>query len=228
MELVAALGPWNELFMYGTVWFWGLVVLELILLCLFVEYEHGIGATISLAVFATILYFLGQVDFITYIKDHPFHIMGMLGLFFFIGTMWGIGKWWMFVRDRLEEYEEYKVEWLEKKGRKGLKIVPDDLKAEWKRELDGQYRGYNDKRHKITGTAPSVRDYKAKIMRWMAFWPISMIWSVINDFVKRVFKAIYYQISASMQRISDHLYKSTTADFVDEEAERIRKSKEEA
>lgn len=228
MELMAALGPWNELFMYGTVWFWGLVLIEICLLCLFVEIEHGIGATFSLVVFATILYFLGQVDFITYIKDHPLHILGMLGLFFLIGTLWGIGKWWMYVRDRLEDYEDHKAEWLERKGRKGLKVVPDDLKKAWKDEIENQNRYSSASKMKITAAAPSVRDHKAKIMRWMAFWPVSMIWSVINDLVKRIFKSIYYHVAVSLQKISDRLYKSTAADFVDEEAERIRKNKEQS
>lgn len=210
LAVFGSMGSLTELFVFGSIWFWGLLALEILLLFLFVEYENGVGATISLAVFGALLYFCGQIDFIGYVQSHPLHVLGMVGLYFLFGTLWGVAKWYMFCRDRLEEYEDIKAAWLESKGRKGLKSIPDDLKTPWKEHLDRNY-GYG--RSREMANAPSVRDHKARIMRWMAFWVISMIWSLINDFVKRVFRAIYYRVSAFMQRVSDRIWSSTKDDF---------------
>ena len=134
--------------------------------------------------------------------------------YFALGAVWGVIKWWIFCRDRLEDYEEARAEFLKKKGQPaGTKVVPVELRAEWKSTLERSsplVKGVALSRmpHDSGNLSetPQVRTHKAKIMRWMPFWVVSIIWSFINDFVKRVFRTIYQKLSAFLQSISDKMF----------------------
>ena len=194
-----------ELFVVGTFWFWALIALEVVLLFSFVEYENGSGATVSLVIFACCLQWLGNVDIIGYIVSNPLQTLILVGSYFLLGAIWGTIKWWIFCHDRLEEYNDLKQEFFQKNGvPAGTKVVPAELKAEWRGLLE-RHTAYNRGGGKLSD-APSAKKNKSRIMRWMSFWPFSMVWSFINDFVKRVFRSIYQKIAGYLQHISDSMF----------------------
>ena len=200
-----------ELFLAGTFWFWALIALEIVLLFVFVEWENGVSATISLVVFGALLQFFGNVDIIGYVMGNPFQLIVIVAAYFVFGAVWGICKWWIFCRDRLEEYKELKSEFLRSKGLpENEKTIPIEHRVEWKKKLDDAKRYANSRN---LGEAPLVRSHKAQILRWMSFWPISMIWGLINDFVRRVCKAIYNRISKFLQRVSDNIFSGVQDDL---------------
>lgn len=53
---------------------------------------------------------------------------------------------------------------------------------------------------------PKVSENKSRIMTWMCFWPFSFIWTMIDDPVRRVFKAIFEAIKGTLQRIADKAF----------------------
>ena len=202
-----------ELFIVGTFAFWLLVAIEIILLFVFMENENGLGASISVAVFLCLLQWAGNVDIINYIRTNPLFMLSCLAAYFALGAVWGTIKWWVYCRDLLEHYEQAKADFFRSKNVPvGTKVVPVELRVEWKKKIeDLNYRRSVTER--IHSEPPQVRENKAKIMRWMTFWVISLIWSVIHDFVKRVFKTIYYRMASILQRISDNLFGSVKADL---------------
>jgi hypothetical protein len=103
----------------------------------------------------------------------------------------------------LEAYEELRDEFLSDKNLPTGTAVPGEFRKEWKDRLG--YRGGT------LAEAPHARDNKSRIMRWMSFWPVSMLWSFLDDFIKRVFKTIYHRISSFLQRISDNIWAKSTA-----------------
>ena len=208
-----------ELFVIGTFWFWLLIATEIILLFAFIENENGIGATVSVFVFAALLQWFGNVDIISYLRANPMFIVSCLGDHFAPGAVWCIIKWRIFCRDRLEDYEEARAKFLKERGQPaGTKVVPVELRAEWKEAVENSgkygygYSGYKVST-KISADPPQVREYKSQIMRWMTFWVISMIWSLINDFVKRVFRSIYLKLATFLQSISDKMWRNVKGDF---------------
>lgn len=57
--------------------------------------------------------------------------------------------------------------------------------------------------YKILPEKPSAAESKEMILRWMSFWPWSMVWTIINDPIKKAFRAIYRKIQNHLQRIAD-------------------------
>lgn len=60
---------------------------------------------------------------------------------------------------------------------------------------------------------PLARENKGHIILWMSMWFPSMISSLFSDFVKRIFKTIYYRIASQLQNISDRAFKGISDDF---------------
>jgi len=200
-----------ELFVIGSFWFWMLIAAEIIMLFVFIDNENGVGATISVVAFGALLQWFGNVDIIHYVQGHPLFILSCAGAYFALGAVWGVIKWWIFCRDRLEEYEEAREKFLKSKGQPtGTKVVPPELRPEWRNYLD---RNKDYRTGDNLSVPPQVRTHKAKIMRWMTFWVVSIIWSFINDFVKRIFRTIYQRLSTFLQRISDNMFGTVKDDL---------------
>ena len=89
-------------------------------------------------------------------------------------------------------------------------LFSKDILEKWNEEISGRspYSFPRDAR-----TIPQVQDYKYDILRWLGYWPINLIWTLINDFVKRVSKTIYNMISGMLQSISDKVFSDVRADF---------------
>ena len=60
--------------------------------------------------------------------------------------------------------------------------------------------------YRMGTTKPLVSDNKRRIMTWMCFWPYSFIWTIIDDPIRRVFKAIYRRIRVRLEKIADKAF----------------------
>jgi hypothetical protein len=60
----------------------------------------------------------------------------------------------------------------------------------------------------IFGKKPLVQENKSRIMAWMAFWPVSVIGTIIDDPLKRLFKLIF--------RLCKNVYETITNWIFDE------------
>lgn len=195
-----------ELFVVGSFWFWALIAVELILLFVFVEYENGIGATISLVAFAALLQWCGNADLLGYMATHPWYIATSLAAYFLIGSVWGIIKWRLYCSDRLDAYEEMKSDFIRSKRLPATtKVIPPEHRAEWKDRIERTRKYGSDQ---TIADVPLVRLHKAMILRWMTLWVVSMVWSFANDFLKRIFREIYRKLAAFLQTMADNVWKS--------------------
>jgi len=168
-------------------------------------------AGLGLVAAFTVMALWGDFNVIEVARSNPLLIAELVGGYFVAGTVWAIIKWWFFVRDCRYRYEEDKAEFLTCHGIKGKKI-PDELLAQWKRHCEIAY-GYGRNRLGDLATAPQARHNKARIMRWMMFWPWSAVWTIINDPIKKLFKRIYRTIQGLLQAISDRAYRGVDDDF---------------
>ncbi len=76
--------------------------------------------------------------------------------------------------------------------------MPPELKKDWQREMPSWLR--NDGK-------PDVTQHKSEIIFWMTYWPVSLIWTCIDDIVKKLFEHIFNVIRSSLQGISDRAFK---------------------
>lgn len=199
-----------ELFVIGGLGFWGLIIFEICLLLFFVEKESGTWATISLVIFGMVLQWGIGVDIIGYVKNNiPFILCCVVG-YFICGAIWGVTKWWLFCRKNIESYELARTLFLRyHKLPSDTKEIPANLKKEWKEAVENSGRrrsnGFFIEEY-ISTYSPKVSDHKSQIIHWMTFWIFSLVWTFIADFVKGLFRKLYYMLAGYLQRISDGMW----------------------
>jgi hypothetical protein len=207
------------LFLIGTVWFWLLLIAEFVLLLLFVELERPGFATVSLVATFSLLAFFGNFNLIAAVKAHPIDAAIGLGIYFVGGTLWSFGKWFFFVRKSRETFDDLKAQFDKTYQKKySIKVFNDESHVHETVEYDIADRdgfGYKkaivhfvlQKGGRSALKPPRASENKHRILLWMAYWPTSMLWTIINDPVKRVFKEIFRQVRGWYDAIAKQLYK---------------------
>lgn len=180
---------------FGTIGYWGLIALACILLFFFIDHDNGFGATATLVGFFLIHQLFGDMKLFSYVAIHPMSAVKWLAFYFAAGTLWSIAKWWFHVHAEREKYDDEMASYIN--GR--LRYVKiDEAKKDWLKHCSIE--------------KPSASKSKEKIIRWMTFWPWSMVWTLINDPIKKLFKSIYRRIEGLLQKISDNAWAGVEED----------------
>jgi hypothetical protein len=197
-----------ELFVIGSFWFWILILIEILVLFVFIEHENGWGATISFLLCLALLQWAGNANIIDFATESPLKLLALVIVYFGLGTVWGVIKWWIFCKDRVDRFRDFKEEFLVSKGLDPNSAMSPELKTELKERLD---RDRYDEDN--LGKPARVRDNKGNLIRWMSFWPISMVWSLCNDFIKKVFKQIVQWMTTFLQNMSNKIHAGIQKDL---------------
>ena len=59
---------------------------------------------------------------------------------------------------------------------------------------------------KVKLDVPKVEYHAGRIIGWMEFWPISLVWTLINDPIRAFFEAIFEKTKGLFQNIADSAY----------------------
>jgi hypothetical protein len=197
-----------EVFVVGSLWFWLLLLGETIALIVLLEWDQGAIATLTLIATLGLLQFLGDVNLFGYVIEHPLTIaLGAVG-YFVAGTFWSIAKWWFYVREQRGLYDELRSAFVRVHGLDPQGTLPESLQPQWQQCLTVARK---NGRH--LDVHPLAAHHKAGIVRWMSYWPWSLVWTVLKDPVRKAFLSIYHQIQAHLQEISDRAFKGIEADL---------------
>lgn len=52
-----------------------------------------------------------------------------------------------------------------------------------------------------------LRDYKGRITTWMAFWPFSLVWTLVDDLVIRLWENLYEMLTGTFRRIFESVFR---------------------
>jgi hypothetical protein len=194
-----------ELFVVGTIGFWILVSLEILLLFFCTAKELGGLAFVSILAVLLGLNYFGNVDIIGAFGNHPGLAALLIVSYFASGTIWAVCKWWFFVQERRRKYAAMRQRFMEAKKLPIDSEIPEDMKEKFLEHCRNHF-GYSSAK-------PNVGEYKGKILFWMTYWPISLCLTILDDPIRRLFAQIYRIISATLQRISDSAFREFEKDL---------------
>lgn len=197
-----------ELFVVGGLMFWIAMLAWIVVVWAFTENEHGFCGLISTVVYGCVLQFVFKVDVLHWLLSHPIPLIGFGVFYFFLGALWSFWRWYLFAKDSLEPYIRMKTDWLISKGESTFDSIPEHLKEEWVKYIEGDY----GERRRLCQT-PLVRDNKAKIMRWIGYWPLNAISWAFNDMIRRFVKMIYNYIHDWLQSIANRVFSVVKKDL---------------
>lgn len=194
----------------ATFWFW-LIVIEIVILFTCVARETTGWATLSIIAFGCLLYWAGGVDFITYFREHPGWLYYGIPGYFLIGFGWSLFRWVTFLLDRRTKVREQKERFCESKGfNKHIALTQKAVDSKLlDQETLNDWKGSVWPRDLLS--KPKARNYKYKIVGWLAYWPFSLVWYVVDDLVRKIANTIYNLVQGLYQSISNKIF----ADFDD-------------
>lgn len=145
-------------------------------------YENFTGTTI-LMIGTGVLYHYTQQNVWHLVRDNYLIILQLVPVYIAIGVGWSFAKWIMFLygfRDfRNKNIELFKAGKLERYETFYRQTKIDDV--------------------------PMASLYKPTIIGWMCWWPLSIIATLINDPIRKLFSFLYETFSGSYQRLANKI-----------------------
>ena len=205
------------------------LVIFFLIEAILVSFEQMGFATI-LAILCAIGYSYFHFDFVwPFIQNHYITILSFLPIYLIIGILYSRIRWKFFVikkrnevKEKAESFKEYyKNTVSEDKNNLEYENVNDTtygkkkyeqaqlkynniLLDSYKKDMWIRYLEQNHLSDYID--APKVFKHKSKIINWIAYWPPSLLWFMINDPITAIIKSIYYSMVKGLQKTSDKVY----------------------
>ena len=164
----------ETLFIIGSYPFWALTFIEFVLLFIWVGDELPVKTYSSIIIYLLLIRFLGDAAFIPYIKENPFNILFIFIFYILVGFVWSIGKFYFDMKNLRDKIKDLRVTWSD--FSEPWKSWPDFLKSSLSYEEQSKI---------------DFSDNKGKIIFWMSSWPISLLWTLINDPIRKFSIYIY-------------------------------------
>lgn len=203
------------LFIIGSLWWYVVSAGFFIWAIILTEKESLTWTFISLVLYLSFLSFIGGINVFNFLFFHPIKTLLYVLGYFLIGVIWSFIKWWVKVNKAAQKYKETWEAFI-KDYKPRNSTVPKEhqnyinrQKQEWESQISG--------RRDIT--KPIASQYKEKISVWIIYWPFSLFWSFLHDFVKNMVEFFVLKFQKFYQKISDNAYKKVDVTFVGIEEE---------
>lgn len=152
------------------------------------------------AYWLTLLTFVGAFSFSNFtligtwglIAMNPGVVFGCGLLFLAAGVLWSLFKWYRFVVKQAEDARR----------RLDIQISVYQSNRGYPYKMDTE-EGRQDF---LNDAKPLVSRYKARIAGWIAFWPLSILWTVLTELLQDVFERIVEFFKSYYQRIVDKAF----------------------
>jgi len=179
-----------SVFVLGAFGWWVLTGLFVIYVFFALDKEKSLFWPIALLItYVLFSQFLAKVDIFSFAVHHPGKLSLYVLGYFVIGFVWSFVKWWLYVSTIADKCREKRKEFLE--SNKG-----QDDKDKWSRQV------YMNSLNK-----PNLARSKKKISLWVMYWPVSAIWSLLDDFIKKMIRHLITKFQKIYQYISDRAFK---------------------
>ncbi len=184
------------------------VVGAIFILAIFLtELEQFGWATLTLIATVALTQFTHTFDFVGYVAHHALEsVLYTLG-YLVVGLLWSFVKWFSFLMAFRDKYRECKNIYYQKYNLVPGQPLPESLAKEFEEWMQNTYC-YAKYRGALLSRKPRASENKTRIVAWMAFWPCSLIGTLLNDPVRRLFSFLFNQFKALYQKMVDYVFKN--------------------
>lgn len=204
----------------------------LVLFCveaILTEVEHWGWASVTLIATLVGLHFLHVFSVVGFVKDNTVEALIGTGGYVLVGVAWSFVKWFSFLMGFRDAYREQKENFFAFKKLPANSVLTPELEKEFLVGLGGYQKplyiksadgkevidivlkwdsNINTYKNNDLNAKPKAANNKARITSWGAFWPFSMVGTIINDPIRRLWNFLWGQLKALYQKMSDKLFAS--------------------
>lgn len=183
---------WFGAFTLTGMWFWAVVMAWVVATFTDIHRERPGWATVWLILFLAVLHLGGAVDVLHLVWTSPWAVLGAVGGYITIGLVWAVFKFKFWLRKQRIFINEKilpicRLNFLERRQVAGG-VIPPDLQALWRREQ------LESPALRSAIKSMEVGENKSRLTMWAIWWPISMIWTVISDWVTEMFNWLIFDL----------------------------------
>ena len=124
----------------------------------------------------------GPEGVVAYIFSHKLFLFFCFLGYVAVGPFWALAKWYLYNIDFAEKFHDDYLHWMVVKQHNSERKIPEKF---------------------LTYERPRARDNKGRIIRWMVYWPLSVLDTLINDFLWKLFKRIYQFFEPLFDKMMD-------------------------
>jgi len=200
-----------EILMMGNVWFWIAVAMAFGGLLRCMAGDDLAGAMWVTIISILILCMFGNLAVgFKWCIANPKLILPIGLSYFAMGLLWSIAKWYATLCQLRREYAAARKEFLIKNELDPSGAVPIGKKKAWR-----DFLAHNANRQDLVSFAAGRYNPAGKteaIIAWIAYWPISLFWTLLDDPIRRFGAFIYRRFTG----IYDSIYARVHGNFRDD------------
>jgi hypothetical protein len=185
-----------------------ILIAAVIAISVLVEIERGGWATTIFCLSIALIFWRYWADVFNWISQNPTGTLLFIIFYTLSGIIWSIIKWKSYISKYARAFHIVKENFIKKYGQIADKW---NLWIDWLKdnryELSSGYVSFDEKdtpediAKRLTISATSN---KGLIVSWIAYWPMSIASTLLNDPVRRFMNWIYDRISGVFQRMSEN------------------------
>jgi len=174
--------------------FWLLLIAVIIMIEWSVAYEVHEPAIGVLLVFLGTAWFFGFMPW-TWVVANPISILAAAAMYMVIGILWGFVKWYFHMLNEKDNLSNI--------YRKSYEESKNPTSSDYFASGSETYYQYLIRKNMI----PKAKNSKYLISVWMVWWPFSMVWTAMNDIVRRLYNWVIDKYLYVYDAISAHVFK---------------------
>lgn len=179
---------------FGTIGFWAFLIVVLFWTAVLIDTKHSAIATAVLVATVWAICVASKFSMFKFILIHPLAFSACLVGYLLLGATWSLAKWYLFLRKGLNEYDNKKASFLEKKG---AYFLTTETAKEFLRTNSSPL-------------TPSAADYKSILVGWIAYWPFSLA----SQLTRGIWESAYELLQSTYQKIANKAFSKVIADRV--------------
>ena len=199
----------------------GLVVLVVVATIL-IEVESFGWATLALIATVVGVQLLHVVDILHYAEHHAVQT-GLYALgYVLVGVAWSFVKWFSYLMSFRDAFRFQKEAFIKETnerrstltgvtGREAMPLdlnapIPIELQAAFKEFIQHNARWTSEHRSQLFDMErPRASKNKSRIVAWMSLWPFSVVGTILNDPIRRLFNFLFNWFKALYQQMADRV-----------------------
>ncbi len=207
-----------ELFVFGTLWFWLFVGAMFVVLVALTENEKPGWALTAILGSALLINIANGGGALLWMAHHPFSVIGIVVSYFVFGVLNARYKWGKLVYKMRQELNDEVSSFLKSHDLEGT-AIPADLENKWVEWLHRNDYSRRVGKDYDCSKKPLLKQHKAQIITWMAYWPWSVFWTLLNDPIRWAFEEVYTGIAKWFQSVADEAFKDAPLSGKDKKPE---------
>lgn len=203
----------------------GILLLTFFALCIshLSNTRHPVWSGLGLLLCFGLLSYILNFEVVPFVLNNKGLVLEAFGVYLVAGVPWAFIKWWRYALSRRRLLEE----WL---GDHPMPAIGQDNDHSHRPcqngypEKDETESAYSHRKDMLYVQAPVFYDRTSKkfvllasrnkelILTWLAFWPFSIVGTLLSDVLLRWWEILYTELSTLFQRISDSVFSDINED----------------